>query len=417
VQKLIKLFTATLVFLTFAILITPLLTTPTHAAQLRTTPETYNVTADEIINDDLYIIEDDTTTTGTSTIEIAGTINGDLAIAGGNIIVSGYVTGNLWVAGGNVEISGNIEKSAYVAGGNVSITGYVGRDLYIATGMIDFTGTVEEDLVVFAGQGAVAGIVGDDLRISAGNITVTSVIGGDLITMAGTAVSDSATVTGETIVKTSETGGLDLPDEIVVERESTLERMAGSFFEQLLSALGIFIVGLVFIKFMPVKSYAIAKKISGSFEDFIKDLAIGFVVIFMLPIVIILLLISSIGAPLAILLGGLAFFITLFGSIWFDIVVGTNILKLLKVDHNSYGAFSTGIALRFITGLIPVINFIYWFLTVSVVTGAVIRVKMDSVKACKAGKSVGSTEKIVQPKVKNIAKKAVKATKKTAKTK
>jgi len=378
--------------------------THADAAQLRNTPETYNIGENEIINDDIYIIEDESQTATTS-IEVAGTINGDLAVAGGNIVISGYITGNLYIAGGNVELTGDVEKSAYIACGDANISGHIGRDLYLATGMVDFTGSAEEDLTVFSGQGTIAGIVGDDLRTSSGNITISSTVGGDLISMSGMAVADEAVVTGESIIKSGDTSSNDteisFPSEIetveTVKDTVSLASILGTIWGRTISAVGILLVGFLCIWLMPVKTYTISKKMSNSGMDLLIDLGIGFATIVTVPFVCGILLISQIGAPLAILLMGIAFFITLFGTNWFDLYIGSVILKLFKIEHNSYGALSTGVFVRLLISFIPVITFIYWFLTVAVATGAVIRVKYDSYKNSR-GADESKTSKVALPK-------------------
>ena len=71
------------------------------------------------------------------TVEISGTINGDLYASGGQVVIAGSVNGDVLVAGGRVSLSGTVSQDVRAAGGQIAITGNVGRNLTLAGGNVE----------------------------------------------------------------------------------------------------------------------------------------------------------------------------------------------------------------------------------------------------------------------------------------
>src|SRR5262245_40228569 len=71
------------------------------------------VTADESIDGDLYIAGQD--------VVIDGTIKGDLIVAGQNVTISGTVEGNVFAAGQGITVKGTVKGDLIAAGQGVLI--------------------------------------------------------------------------------------------------------------------------------------------------------------------------------------------------------------------------------------------------------------------------------------------------------
>lgn len=102
--------------------------------------------------------------------ELAAPVDGKALLAGGNVRVSNRVDGDLFAAGGNVVIAAAIGGHARVAGGNVELAS---------------TGSVESDLSVAGGDVDIRGPVGGSVQVGAGNVLIDSAIGGDVRAAAG----------------------------------------------------------------------------------------------------------------------------------------------------------------------------------------------------------------------------------------
>lgn len=94
-----------------------------------------------------------------------------------------------------------VRENVYAAGGTVNVVGTVDGDLYVAGGTVNLMGTVTKDVTVVGGTLIVTGKIGDDLRVVGGNVTVGGSIGGELVAIGGNVnVLPSTTVGAEAYI-------------------------------------------------------------------------------------------------------------------------------------------------------------------------------------------------------------------------
>lgn len=109
---------------------------------------------------------------------IIGRIHGSLRAAGGEIHVAATVDRNTTIAGGNVELDsvGVIERNAYLIGGTVQVNGTVRGDLLASGGKMALNGVVGRDVEVAGGAltvGPHAQIAGNlRYRVPAGKVHI-----------------------------------------------------------------------------------------------------------------------------------------------------------------------------------------------------------------------------------------------------
>jgi hypothetical protein len=144
------------------------------------------VGADEVIDDDLFIVGD--------TVEINGTVNGDVFAAGSVIKVDGTVNGSLAVGAQSVWVDGTVTGSVYSGSSTFTLDSdaQVGRNLYYGGFNLaaEPGSLVEKDLLVAAYQALLAGQVGRDVRAGVGALEIDGVVGNDVIAEVG-ATTDS----------------------------------------------------------------------------------------------------------------------------------------------------------------------------------------------------------------------------------
>ncbi len=126
-------------------------------------------------------IDDDTYVSG-GTITIDGTVRRDLIVAGGTVTINGEVGGNLTVAGGTVDVNGPVRGAVRVAAGTATLGGPIGWDLVILSGQatVKSGARIGHDLVVGGGTVRLDGEVARDLRGSAGSLTINGRVGRDV---------------------------------------------------------------------------------------------------------------------------------------------------------------------------------------------------------------------------------------------
>jgi hypothetical protein len=74
------------------------------------------LSSDETLNGSLAVIG------GNALIEDGATVNGDVVLVGGNLTITGNISGNVAIIGGNLTVSGKIDGDIAVVGGQAVLT-------------------------------------------------------------------------------------------------------------------------------------------------------------------------------------------------------------------------------------------------------------------------------------------------------
>ena len=398
----LKVLKATLLSTVISLLGVFVLTTPVNAAQFETGD--YTLEKDSVIEEDLYI-------NGESVV-ISGIVDGDLFASAESIKIDGTVTGDFVVFANSVNVTGNVYGNTISFAQTSTFSGILGENLISASSSINYNAQTGEDAYVAVGTGSVLGSIGDDLRIAGGQLTVDSLVKGDALVTAGTKTVNDEKITGtvydsEALDEALKLESVDLKVQDIEETKATFKTAFNSLniTGKLIGLVSMYIVGAVLINVMPVKTFKIKEKITGSTSDFINSLLVGIAVFIFIPLPIIILLVSFVGAPLGLLLGGFTFFVMVFGKLFVEIAFGEEILELFGYDQkNYYLSLLTGRVTCVLVNFVPVLRGFYNFIVTSVALGAMVRMKIDCFK-----------DRNVQPK-KTVAKKAPAKKKVTKKT-
>jgi cytoskeletal protein CcmA (bactofilin family) len=167
-QKICSVFVMlTMLLLTFAI--------PVYAFEGREGDKVV-ITADEVIEDDLYV--------GANEFVLDGTVKGDLIVGGSIITINGTVEGDLWAAGQVVIINGVVMDDARIAGAGLQLTdkAQIEGDLLAAGASLETKAgsTVGNDLLVGAGQALLAGDVARDVLAGTSALELRGGVGRDV---------------------------------------------------------------------------------------------------------------------------------------------------------------------------------------------------------------------------------------------
>ena len=122
----------------------------------------------------------------------------DIFAAGAELRVSGNRGGDLIAAGGNLDIQAGGALDVVAAGGEVYVSGAVGEDALLAGGSVTLSGEVAEDLILAGGQIRIerGARIGDDARIAGGDVRLDGDVGGD-VAMVGGRLAIGGTVGGD----------------------------------------------------------------------------------------------------------------------------------------------------------------------------------------------------------------------------
>jgi hypothetical protein len=207
------------------------------------------VGADEVINDDLILAENNVNMAGTvngnliaagSTVVVSGTVNGDLLAFGSMVTITGTVNGNVFSVGGEVSVGGKVEDSLFFLGSSMTLENgaSVGSNLYAAGFSVSLLSgsSVARDAAVAGYQTILNGEIGRDVRAGAEAFELTGKVGRNLIVDVGEPNPDSQDTEFLTYMPFSHVGrivpvGLHISSEAVIggklEYYSAVEQAAG----------------------------------------------------------------------------------------------------------------------------------------------------------------------------------------------
>jgi hypothetical protein len=359
--------------------------------------------------DDLVLEEDlssDTYVAG-GNVTVTGNIDGDLVIAGGQVTIEGDVSGDLLLIGGTVNVLGNVGDDVRAAGGNVTLSGEVGDDLVLAGGTVNTlsTVTVGGEVLLAGGQVTMNGEF-NSVRVGAGRLVLLGdvaerfiasvedfVLGGTLagpveLGVSGVSFREGAEITGEVVDYrapeeidfSSVAGDAEVKyteSDRRVEQEVAEKDFRGAFVAARAAATAYsFLVGLITIGLLWWLFSGLLKPVAKSFEkDFGVKILFGFLYLVTTPIALVLVAMTGLGAPFALL--GLVLYITsLMVSLpTFTYVTAQSLDARKKWELGGWKKFGLMTLILFVISLVSVIPFVGNFVlfVISIFTiGAVI---------------------------------------------
>lgn len=297
--------------------------------------------------------------------ELSAPVRGDAFLGGGNVRAVGPVQGDLYGAGGNVVLSGPVHGNAHLAGGNVEITpeAEVRGDLFAGGGDVDIRGPVKGSVHAGGGQVRIDAAVDGDVHVASGDLDLGpgARIGGRLVHHgASLRRDDSAQVLGGVTRETREAGR---------KRVRAASESAGWLWTFGLVALAALIAGI-----FPAASRQAGEQMRR--EPGITFFA-GFVALVCVPVAAVVLMITIIGIPVAIvaLLG--YFLLLMVGYAAAGVILGDAALQRLRAAEAGVTAWRVGAAVLAMLALalltrIPVLGGLVVFAALLAGIGAVV---------------------------------------------
>lgn len=281
-------------------------------------------------------------------VRIDQPVPGDLIAAGGNIDVDAPVAGDAMLAGGNLRVTAKVEHSIYAGGGRLLLDAPIGRNLRVGGGQVDVgpMATVAGNVTVGGGQVSLRGAVNGSVTASGGRVLIDGPVDGDVVSNAGRLtlgpnarlagtlryrsgdelVRDPAAQVAGAIEQLPLSGGSGAS---VAQRESGWRvhayRAGGSWWW----TLGLMAIAAVLVAVLPVTSQRVA---DGLRSNWAWSLLWGFVALVCIPIAALILAITIVGIPLALLTVLLYLTLLLLGYVGSAVAVGQWALARFKAD-------------------------------------------------------------------------------------
>jgi cytoskeletal protein CcmA (bactofilin family) len=321
------------------------------------TPETTTLAAETTHQGDYFAAANNVT--------IAGAVTGDVYAAGGNVDISGSVTGDIIASGGTLTISGPVGGSVRVAGGTVRISGEVMRNITVAGGTIELaTGAkINGSLMVAGGTVLVSAPVNGYIKAATGSLTLNNTVGGNVDAAVTTLQLGSQAKVGGNLTYTSNNAALIDSGATVVgsttqkappAKPDRAELFGKLFFiATIIHLLSMLVIGLLIVALTPKFASDTTAYMT---KHLWASLGWGVILLFIVPIIAAILLVTIIGFPLGLIIGGLYLIALYVAPIFAALAAGSFLAD--KIDK------SAGSYLRLLAGVL-----IYWLLTFTPILG------------------------------------------------
>lgn len=322
-------------------------------------------------------------------ITITVPLPADILALGGTLRLTAPVIGDALLGGGTVSVGRAIEGDLRAVGGHVQVTGAVSGDLLLAGGSVIASTTARDTRIIggsvhLMGAGGPAVVYGADVVLSGEFAGDVEVVASDRLTLAeGThiagalkydapqqaGIADSALVDGGVTY----TGASSyLP---TVEQAKTFA-LAGASVLFITRIIAVLIAAGLLAGLFPAFSQRVADKALARTSGRFALLALlGFGVAFAAPVLILILLVSFVGAGLALLLGTAYVLLLMLGYLYAGILAGAALSRgLMKRTQVTWKFALLGMLVLYLIGVIPVIGGLVTFVLFLVATGAIVSI-------------------------------------------
>lgn len=314
-----------------------------------------NVNIAGTVNGDVYCAGE--------TVNISGTVNGDVMCAGQTITISGTVNGSARLAGQTVNLSGTIADSATIGGQSVTIdtTGIIGRDLLGGSNAISINGKVSRDVTMGAQNLTINGTVGRDINgaVDVLNVGSTGVVLGSVDY---TSKNELSVATGGKVAGVVTRTEPKADQKYDMRPEAVVGMAIGSAFYVFIATIVFALVlALMFPKILE-NAAVLTKKSPG------KTILHGLVAWIVAPVVILILLMTVVGIPVALFALFAWTIIMMVSSSFSGYILGKLILNKSK---SPILIMLVGASIIAVAMMIPFLNFFVFIVAGMFGTGAV----------------------------------------------
>jgi hypothetical protein len=243
---------------------------------------------------------------------ISKPVAGDLMAFGGSVGVSAPVEGDLIAAGGSVRVEGPLNRSAYVAGGQVNLNNKISHNARLAGGQVNIAPSAEVggNVSIAGGQVNISGKVQGYVQVGGGRVTLNGPVANDVVVSAGSVVlGPNARIGGklryasraeiERDAAAQITGGLESLGvsggwPVPAKMEHHVGRSGGWAW-----TIGLMIFAALFVAALPGFSNRVS---TGFTHNPALTALVGFITLVCIPAAALLLVLTIIGIPLALVL-------------------------------------------------------------------------------------------------------------------
>lgn len=314
-------------------------------------------------------------------VRLEDDVDGSTFLAGSKVEMTSQANGSSFMAGDNINFEGTSEFSA-IAGNTININATIYKDSFIAGNIIKVNtkANLQRDVVIAGSEVEVSGNIGRNITIYASKVVFkNSVIQGNAKIYASSISANEGTQIN---------GNLSYPDDATVDiagnvvsgktvKMQTTENNNNEFVTAIMGKFWSFMALMLVFAVLSLAAPKLFTRMQQEYDkfDFNDGLEIftkGLVFLILVPVIIFVLLLMSIGIPLALILLALYFIIMYLSTIFTGYLIGYKLWqKFFNKDMNMLVVGIFGLAILFVLNLIPGINFIVSMLTILIGMGII----------------------------------------------
>jgi len=328
-----------------------------------------------MVDDDLYLAG--------AQVDLYATVNGDVVIAGGQLNIEGDISADVIAAGGSISLRGSVADDARLAGGEIRIAGRVGDDLVAAGGRIHISpvASIGGRAWMSGGELRIDGHVVEELRASGGRVVISGKVNGNVDLWADEIIiEDTAVIVGNLHYKSAHqasiASGARIDGEVIhTPVEAHLKPVIASVIFAMLALLfSIIITAVVLYLLLPDFSLLVSQSLRN--QPWLSA-GIGLAVFAGMPLLMVILFSTAIGAWLALMM--LAIYLVLLpagyfvgamfvGNAGLDMLHKTEVSKTLRAIALAVAIFALAVI-----NLVPLLGSLVNWLVLLAGVGALSR--------------------------------------------
>lgn len=302
--------------------------------------------------------------------------------SGGKVVVErGETVGDLVASGGAVEVLGTVDGDLRAYGGSVTIRGEVTGDVVAYAGDVEINGEVGGNVSAFGGSVELGpgGSVGGWFQAGAGDVVIDGVVGGDADVAAGSLELRSGALVNGDLRHTAQSFEQEGDGRVLgtVSRVSEIQFREGMDFQGPEFPTGAFalygflvnlVLGAVLLYAFPGFTMKSALRFRGRA---LGSFGWGLFGLIGIPILLVLVMLTIVGIPLAIAGFGLYLLLIWIGSVLGGYGLGDWLLLRAGYAGNRWASLLVGLLVVALVGLVPVLGGLFGFVVTVMGIGAV----------------------------------------------
>lgn len=285
--------------------------------------ETVSISDDQVVDGDFYGLG--------GTVAVSGKATEDLLLIGGNVTVNGEVGGDLAIIGGTVDVHGTVADDVRIVGGTVVIAGDVAGNLVVVASDLKVlsTATIGGDLLFFGGVADISGTIDNNILGTSEKMRIDGKVDGVDVKTGDLVLGSRADIANN--VSYNSTHEFTRAQEAKITGKIIYNNISPATNNNVRSAVVVLLVFLfsALVAHLFLKPFTL--KVVNSLEgQTLRYFGIGFGVMFLTPIAGIILLVSTLGSVLGLLLLSLYLVLLCLTFALVGVVTGSFIMRLTK---------------------------------------------------------------------------------------